>query len=196
MPRDALSATFADVAEGTLMRFEQSGYTSTATRDGNAQGWDEYFRKLAVGCRCTAVIELTPRHRIAIITPFVGRAFARLIVSSRELTPVRVRCRYGTQSRAFECSGCLAYVLDAHLVRGAVGAGRTAGGCRERLTGCFPPAAFPTSQQAPKKESTQKLAEPSSPHSNGIYRIRVVEKTRGTSENPNYARQLTKAEPP
>jgi uncharacterized protein YndB with AHSA1/START domain len=46
-PATTVVVTFRDVDGGTLMRFEQTGYTSTAVRDGNAQGWLECFQKLA-----------------------------------------------------------------------------------------------------------------------------------------------------
>ena len=46
-PATTVTVTLSEVEGGTLMRFQQSGYTATAVRDANAQGWRECFGKLA-----------------------------------------------------------------------------------------------------------------------------------------------------
>lgn len=45
-PQTQVTVTFADQDSKTEMTFEQTGFTSTAARDGNAEGWKECFDKL------------------------------------------------------------------------------------------------------------------------------------------------------
>ncbi len=46
-PETTVAVVFSDVDGGTRMRFKQSGYTAIDVRDGNAEGWQECFGKLA-----------------------------------------------------------------------------------------------------------------------------------------------------
>jgi uncharacterized protein YndB with AHSA1/START domain len=45
-PKTTVTVEFTETAGRTYMAFQQSGYTSKAMRDGNAEGWAECFRKL------------------------------------------------------------------------------------------------------------------------------------------------------
>jgi uncharacterized protein YndB with AHSA1/START domain len=45
-PETVVSVSFADHDGKTEMAFQQTGFTSVAVRDGNAEGWQECFKKL------------------------------------------------------------------------------------------------------------------------------------------------------
>jgi uncharacterized protein YndB with AHSA1/START domain len=45
-PETTVTVDFAEDGTGTLMRFEQTGYDSSGTRDSNAVGWQECLDKL------------------------------------------------------------------------------------------------------------------------------------------------------
>ena len=47
-PETVVTVSFAQVGALTEMRFHQTGFESAQRRDGNAEGWMECFRKLAV----------------------------------------------------------------------------------------------------------------------------------------------------
>lgn len=45
-PETVVTVAFADHGGKTEMAFQQTGFTSVAVRDGNAEGWQECFKKL------------------------------------------------------------------------------------------------------------------------------------------------------
>lgn len=52
-PETLVTVTFEAARGGTEMTFRQVGYDSSVRRDGNAEGWQECFDKLAAGLAST-----------------------------------------------------------------------------------------------------------------------------------------------
>ena len=46
-PETVITVTFKDLGRGTEMMFHQTGFESRDRRDGNAEGWEECFARLA-----------------------------------------------------------------------------------------------------------------------------------------------------